>query len=87
MRRAFRIPRLVNGGKEISYLGVAYRCNGIPTWVAIILVILDPLQDPAVVKIDEEKLNSWLGKGALPTPTVNSLIKKHCGKAETVADA
>ena len=37
----------------------------------------DPMQDPAVVKIDAEKLNDWLGKGALPSGTVSSLIKKH----------
>jgi small subunit ribosomal protein S16 len=37
----------------------------------------DPLQDPAVVKIDTEKLNDWLGRGAEPSVTVSSLIKKH----------
>ena len=37
----------------------------------------DPMQDPAVVKIDAEKLNDWLGKGAEPSVTVSSIIKKH----------
>ncbi len=36
----------------------------------------DPLQDPATVKIDNNKLQDWLGRGALPTTTVKSLIKK-----------
>ncbi len=36
----------------------------------------DPLQDPAVIKIDDTKLQDWLGRGALPTTTVKSLIKK-----------
>ncbi len=36
----------------------------------------DPLQDPAVIKIDNEKLQNWIGKGALPTTTVKSLIKQ-----------
>ncbi len=36
----------------------------------------DPLQDPAAIKIDNQKLEVWLGKGALPTTTVKSLIKK-----------
>jgi small subunit ribosomal protein S16 len=40
----------------------------------------DPLQNPAVIKIDNEKLQEWIGKGALPTTTVKSLIGK------TVAD-
>lgn len=36
----------------------------------------DPLQDPALIKIDDGKLKDWLGKGALPTTTVKSLMKK-----------
>jgi small subunit ribosomal protein S16 len=36
----------------------------------------DPLQEPAAISIDNEKLQNWLGKGALPTTTVQSLIKK-----------
>lgn len=36
----------------------------------------DPLQEPAAIKIDNEKLQAWMGKGALPTTTVKSLIKK-----------
>ena len=42
----------------------------------------DPLQDPAVIKIDNSKLQDWMSKGALPTTTVKSLIKK-----AAVADA
>lgn len=36
----------------------------------------DPLQDPAAITIDNAKLQEWLGKGALPTTTVKSLLKK-----------
>jgi small subunit ribosomal protein S16 len=36
----------------------------------------DPLQDPAAITIDNGKLEEWLGRGALPTATVKSLIKK-----------
>ena len=36
----------------------------------------DPLKDPAVITIDNAKLQDWLGKGALPTTTVKSLIEK-----------
>ena len=42
-----------------------------------ILGTYDPLQDPVVVKFDTEKLNDWLGKGAEPSVTVRSLIKKY----------
>ena len=36
----------------------------------------DPLQDPVVIKIDNSKVKDWMSKGALPTTTVKSLIKK-----------
>ena len=36
----------------------------------------DPLQDPAVITINDDKLQNWIGKGALPTTTVKSLLKK-----------
>lgn len=45
-----------------------------------ILGTYDPLQDPVVVKIDQEKLSFWLGKGALPTTTVKSLLPKATAK-------
>ena len=37
----------------------------------------DPMQDPAAVQIDNEKLESWMKQGAKPTQTVESLIKKY----------
>ncbi len=36
----------------------------------------DPLQEPAVIKVDQEKLADWISKGALPTTTVKSLLPK-----------
>ena len=36
----------------------------------------DPLQNPAAIKINPEKLQEWIGKGALPTTTVKNLIAK-----------
>lgn len=41
-----------------------------------ILGTYDPLQDPAAIKIDNGKLQEWIGRGALPTTTVKSLLKK-----------
>ena len=37
----------------------------------------DPVKQPAVVKIDEEKALEWLNKGAVPTETVRSLLAKN----------
>jgi small subunit ribosomal protein S16 len=36
----------------------------------------NPLTDPAEVKIDSERLKVWLDRGAQPTDTVRSLLKK-----------
>lgn len=36
----------------------------------------NPLQDPAVIKIDLEKAAGWIANGAQPTDTVKALLKK-----------
>ncbi len=36
----------------------------------------DPLQDPVKVVIQEDRLKDWLSKGAKPTTTVASLLKR-----------
>jgi small subunit ribosomal protein S16 len=36
----------------------------------------DPCKEPAAITFDNTKLQDWLGKGALPTTTVKSLMKK-----------
>lgn len=37
----------------------------------------DPMQDPAVIKLDTEKLSGWMDKGAKPSVTVKTLISKY----------
>ena len=36
----------------------------------------NPLKDPAEVTLKGERITYWIGKGAIPTDTVRSLIKK-----------
>ncbi len=36
----------------------------------------NPMVDPAEIKIDLEKVKEWMEKGAKPTETVLSLLKK-----------
>jgi len=36
----------------------------------------DPLSDPPVVRLNEEKALHWLGHGAQPTDTTRALLKK-----------
>lgn len=41
-----------------------------------ILGYYDPIADPEIVEIKEERITYWFEKGAKPTPTVKSLCKK-----------
>jgi small subunit ribosomal protein S16 len=36
----------------------------------------DPTKNPAVFKLNTEKIKAWLGKGAQPTDTVRQILKK-----------
>ena len=36
----------------------------------------NPLSNPIELKVDVEKANDWIKKGAQPTETVKSLLKK-----------
>jgi small subunit ribosomal protein S16 len=35
----------------------------------------NPQTDPSTIEIDESKVKTWLGKGALPTEAVSRLLK------------
>ena len=37
----------------------------------------NPLKEPSEVKVDAEKVKTWIKKGAQPTDTVKALFKKH----------
>ncbi|MBW2010751.1 MAG: 30S ribosomal protein S16 [Deltaproteobacteria bacterium] len=36
----------------------------------------NPLMDPAEVVLEKERIEYWMGQGAIPTTTVKSLLKK-----------
>lgn len=37
----------------------------------------NPLEEPSVVKVDEDKAKKWIANGAQPTDTVKALFKKN----------
>lgn len=41
----------------------------------------DPRKSPAIVKIDAERAKYWISKGAQPSETVKSLLKKQPAEA------
>lgn len=44
----------------------------------------DPCRNPAEIKIDRERLNYWIQRGAQPSETVRSLIKRTAPPSNTV---
>ena len=41
-----------------------------------ILGYYDPMKDPAVIKVHEDKVNYWLEKGAITSESVRALLRK-----------
>ena len=37
----------------------------------------DPMKEPVILKVDEDKVKDWLSKGAQPTETVKALLVKN----------
>lgn len=36
----------------------------------------DPLTDPAIIRVDHDKVASWMARGAVPSETVRHLLRK-----------
>jgi small subunit ribosomal protein S16 len=43
----------------------------------------DPSKSPVALSLKHERLKAWIDRGAIPTPTVNSLLKKEGFFSET----
>ena len=41
-----------------------------------ILGSYDPMKDPALIKINKERVNRWLEKGAIVTESARAILKK-----------
>ncbi|MCU0277043.1 MAG: 30S ribosomal protein S16 [Acidobacteria bacterium] len=66
------------GGKKKPYYRIVAVDREKPRESAYIDLLgqYTPLTHPAQVKIDMEKYNQWIRKGAQPSVTVKSLVKK-----------
>ncbi len=66
------------GGKKKPYYRIVAVDREKPRETKYIELIgqYNPLVEPAEIKIDFEKYNKWLSKGAQPSVTVKSLVKK-----------
>ncbi|MBN2400699.1 MAG: 30S ribosomal protein S16 [Candidatus Aminicenantes bacterium] len=66
------------GGKKKPYYRIVAVDREKPRETKYIDLIgqYNPLTDPAQIKIDFEKYDLWISKGAQPSETVKSLVKK-----------
>jgi len=71
-----RLTRI--GGKKKPYYRIVAIDREKPRESAYIDLLgqYSPLTKPAGIKIDMEKYNRWISKGAQPSVTVRSLVKK-----------
>ena len=65
------------GAKKAPYYRVVVADSHFPRDGRCIEAIgtYNPLVKPAVINIDMERANYWIGQGAQPTETVRSLLK------------
>ncbi len=75
---ALRIRLSRFGAKKRPYYRIVVANSESPRDGSFLEIIgtYDPRQDPVAVTVKEDLLAQWVGKGATPTATVASLLKK-----------
>jgi small subunit ribosomal protein S16 len=70
--------RLTRRGKKRPYYRVVAADSEAPRDGRFLDIVgsYDPMKDPAEVKLDKEKVNHWLSKGATATESVNAILKR-----------
>ena len=67
-----------HGAKKRPYYRIVVADSRYPTDGRIIALVgtYDPKTDPPKVQIERQKLDRWLERGAKPTDTVRTLLKR-----------
>lgn len=67
-----------DGAKKAPYYKVVVADSRFPRDGRFIeeIGIYDPMKDPAIIKIDVEKYETWIKNGAQPTDRVKKLFEK-----------
>lgn len=75
---AVRIRLTRKGSKKKPYYRVVAADSEAPRDGKFLDILgsYNPMKDPAEVKLDHEKVNKWLKKGALASESVRSILKK-----------
>ena len=73
---AIRLRRTGSSKKPYYRVVVAESTNWRDGRFVEVLGHYDPRREPAAVKIDSERASYWISKGAKPSETVESLLKR-----------
>jgi small subunit ribosomal protein S16 len=73
---AIRLRRTGSSKKPYYRVVVAESTNWRDGRFVEVLGHYDPRKNPSVVKIDSERAKYWISKGARPSETVESLLKR-----------
>lgn len=67
-----------DGAKKAPYYKVVVADSRFPRDGRFIeeIGVYDPMKDPAIIKIDVEKYETWIKNGAQPTDRVKKLFEK-----------
>jgi small subunit ribosomal protein S16 len=86
---ALRIRLARYGAKKRPYYRIVVTNSESPRDGKFLEIVgsYDPNQDPAGVTVKEDLLALWLGRGAKPTDTVASLLKKRPAPAAAAPGA
>jgi small subunit ribosomal protein S16 len=71
-----RLRRVGRRGKRFYRIVVADQRSARNGRSVEVIGYYNPLVDPAEVRVDVEKARSWLARGATPTETVRSLLRR-----------
>jgi small subunit ribosomal protein S16 len=77
------------GGKKVPFYRVVAADRRSPRDGRFIeqLGVYDPLRDPVEFRVDAERLQHWLDKGALPSQTIAELLRRQRRAAAAAAPA
>jgi small subunit ribosomal protein S16 len=71
-----RLTRIGGKGKPVYRIVAAHEASPRDGKFLEILGHYDPNQDPAGIRLKEERIRDWIAKGAKPTTTVSRLLFK-----------
>jgi len=74
------------GAKKKPYYRIVVASSGAPRDGRFLDLVgtYDPLKKPAAVTLKHDRVKEWIGKGARPTATVRSILKKEGFFSKTV---